>query len=218
MLLLKMLIEKIGARGIVSSIEKKLLPFENKLPSTEIKIFPVSKQVTKDYKKSLENIINPENSKSNQELFDKIFEEEFDSIKKYINLYREKFEKKHRFKLTDQKINSTAVYYCNYITDINTALEKIKFYNEIIKQAEFKFLNELDITIILEDNAINYIIDQFVMKKLKTDNLYIKLTDNFELGFKLIKEKTGKDRFFITESALKKPEIFLNRLIKKELG
>ena len=210
--------ENTGARGIVSSIEKKLLPFENKLPSTEIKIFPVSKQVTKDYKKSLENIINPENSKSNQELFDKIFEEEFDSIKKYINLYREKFEKKHRFKLTDQKINSTAVYYCNYITDINTALEKIKFYNEIIKQAEFKFLNELDITIILEDNAINYIIDQFVMKKLKTDNLYIKLTDNFELGFKLIKEKTGKDRFFITESALKKPEIFLNRLIKKELG
>ncbi len=210
--------ENTGARGLVSSIEKTLLPFENKLPSTEIKTFPVSKQACEDYKAFLEIIIAPEKSELNQELFDKIFEEELSSIKKYIHLYQEKFEKKYSFKLTKQKINNTAVYYCNYVTDINTALEKIKFYNEIIKKTEFKFLNELDINIILEDDAINYIVNQFVVKKLKTDDLYIKLTDSFELGFKLIKEKTGKNRFFIPESAIKKPEIFLNRLVKEELG
>jgi len=44
---------------------------------------------------------------------------------------------------------------------------------------------------------------------IKLDNLYKKLTNEFEDGLKLIREKTGKNRFFITKDALLDPERFL---------
>jgi ATP-dependent Clp protease ATP-binding subunit ClpX len=43
--------EKTGARGLVSAIEKVLIPFETRLPSTDIKHFLVTKEVVDDPKR-----------------------------------------------------------------------------------------------------------------------------------------------------------------------
>ena len=45
--------ENTGARGLVSVIEQVLIPFETKLPSTNIKEFPVSVSVIEDPEKTL---------------------------------------------------------------------------------------------------------------------------------------------------------------------
>ena len=69
----------------------------------------------------------------------------------------------------------------------------------------------------MEENAIDFIIEQLINSGIKLDNLYKKLTNEFENGLKLIREKTGKNRFFITKEALLAPEPFINQLIKDEL-
>ena len=61
------------------------------------------------------------------------------------------------------------------------------------------------------------IIDQFENSDTKLEDFYTQLSEDFEHGLKLIREKTGRNRFFITKQALLEPEQFINKLIKNEL-
>ena len=49
------------------------------------------------------------------------------------------------------------------------------------------------------------------------DQFYKQLNDNFEHGLKLVREKTGKSRFFITREALLNPENFIRSMLTEQL-
>ncbi|MDA3832926.1 MAG: hypothetical protein PF495_05975, partial [Spirochaetales bacterium] len=74
-----------------------------------------------------------------------------------------------------------------------------------------------DINIVMEEEAVDFIIKQFIDSGIKLGEFYQQLIIDFELGFKLIIEKTGENRFFITKQALLGPESFISNLIKNEL-
>ncbi|MBW1833386.1 MAG: hypothetical protein JRI62_00930 [Deltaproteobacteria bacterium] len=100
--------------------------------------------------------------------------------------------------------------------DIGNAIKNIKSYYDDIKKIELYFFKNSDINIVLEENAIDFIIEQLINYGITLDNLHKKLTGEFEDGLKFIREKTGKNRFFITKDALLDPERFINKLIKNE--
>jgi hypothetical protein len=70
----------------------------------------------------------------------------------------------------------------------------------------------------MEDDAIDYIIEQFENSTYDHEEFYDHLTTDFEYGLKLVQEKTGKNRFFITKNALLNPESFISSLIQNELS
>ena len=82
---------------------------------------------------------------------------------------------------------------------------------------ELVFLKNHDINIVLENDAVDMIIESLAYESITQADLQKRLGDDFALGFKLMREKTGKDRFFITRQALLDPETFINSLIKAEL-
>jgi len=55
-----------------------------------------------------------------------------------------------------------------------------------------------------------------VSGKVDIDDMYEKITDDFEYGLKLIREKTHRNRFFLSKNALTNPENYLNQTIKAE--
>jgi ATP-dependent Clp protease ATP-binding subunit ClpX len=111
-----------------------------------------------------------------------------------------------------------AEFYGKHIMDIGSAINHIRSrYNEI-KQIELYFFKSHDINIVFEEEAIDYIIERLVVTDAKIKTFYRKLTDDFELGLKLIMEKSGKNRFFISRQALVDPDEFISTLIKRELS
>lgn len=66
----------------------------------------------------------------------------------------------------------------------------------------------------LEEDAIDFIIDECVNSVIELKDFYHRLTTEFEYGLKLVAEKTGKNRFFITRSALLEPESYIRNLLK----
>ena len=52
---------------------------------------------------------------------------------------------------------------------------------------------------------------------MKVEEFYKQLTSYFEHGLELVREKTGRNRFFITREALVDPETFISNLIKNEI-
>ena len=210
--------EKTGARGLVSAIERKMLLFEKKLPSKGTKKFPVTAKVIENPEESLEALIASPDEKKIDESFKKLSDIEKEFIKDYLKSNSNNLSEKYSLTMTPSRIDVVADYYTRYIMDTGSVIKKIKSFYDEIKKIELYFFKTHDINIVLEEDAIDYIIEQFVTSEIHLDAFYKQLTKDFELGLKLVREKTGKNRFFVTRKALLDPESFISELIKDELS
>jgi ATP-dependent Clp protease ATP-binding subunit ClpX len=211
-------LENTGARGLVSAVEEALLVFEKKLPSTNIKKFPVTATDVEHPERSLKKILALSSHDKLNETYEKLFIAEKEYIKRYLDSHKTIFAKKYGLTLTQSRIDVVASYYVNHIMDIEKVIKKIKSFYDDIKKIELYFFKNHDINIVLEDDAIDFIIDQLEDSTYDLDALYDHISTDFEYGLKLVQEKTGKNRFFITKDALVNPESFISNLIKNELN
>jgi len=209
--------EKTGARGLVSAIERKMLLFEKKLPSKGTKKFPVTATVIENPEESLEALIASPDDKKINESFEKLSNNEKEFIKDYLKSNNKNLSEKYNLTMTPSRIDIIAEYYTRHIMDTGITIKRIKSFYDEIKKIELYFFKTHDINIVLEEDAIDYIIEQLVTSEIRIDVFYKQLTEDFELGLKLVREKTERNRFFITRKALLDPESFISELIKDEL-
>ena len=101
--------------------------------------------------------------------------------------------------------------------EIEKAIKKIKSLYDDIKRIELYFFKSHDINIVLEDDAVDFIIEKLGHSSHNLEGFFEQLTANFEHGLKLVREKTGRNRFFITKNALQAPEAYVSSLIKDDL-
>jgi ATP-dependent Clp protease ATP-binding subunit ClpX len=210
--------ENTGARGLVSAIEKALLVFEKKLPSSPIKKFPVTGTAVEDPEGMLKKMLALSNFDELNETYEKLFLEEKEYIKTYLNANKKNLAEKYGLTLTVSRIDIVASYYANHMMDIEKAIKKIKTFYDDIKKIELYFFKNHDINIVMEDDAVDFIIDKFEKSTHDLGELYEKLSVDFEYGLKLVREKTGKHRFFITKDALINSEDFISNLIRDDLS
>jgi len=194
-----------------------MLLFEKKLPSKGTKKFPVTAAVIENPEESLEVLITSPDDKKINESFEKLSNNEKECIKDYLKSNNKNLSEKHNLTMTPSRIDIIAEYYTRYIMDTGSGIKKIKSFYDEIKKIELYFFKIHDINIVLEEDAIDYIIEQLVTSEIHLDAFYKQLTKDFELGLKLVREKTAKNRFFITRKALLNPESFISELIKDEL-
>ncbi|MGA8179866.1 MAG: AAA family ATPase [Desulfobacterales bacterium] len=210
--------ENTGARGLVSAVEKALLVFEKKLPSSPIKKFPVTGAAVENPEGTLKKMLALSNFDELNETYEKLFLEEKEYIKYYLNANKKNLAEKYGLTLTTSRIDIVASYYANHMMDIEKAIKKIKTFYDDIKKIELYFFKNHDINIVMEDDAVDFIIDKFEKSTHDLGELYEKLSVDFEYGLKLVREKTGRHRFFITKDALINPEDFISNLIRDELS
>jgi len=210
--------ENTGARGLVSAVEKALIVFEKKLPSSQIHKFPVTGTAVEDPERTLNKMLALSDIDELNEIYEKLFLEEKEYIKIYLNANKKNLAEKYGLTLTASRIDIVASYYANHMMDIEKAIKKIKTFYDDIKNIELYFFKNHDINIVMEDDAVDFIIDNFEKSAHDLGELYEKLSTDFEYGLKLVREKTGKHRFFITKYALMNPEAFIGNLIKDELS
>ena len=207
--------ENTGARGLVSSVEGALLPFEKSLPSSTLTRFAVTRQVLDRPRQSLENLLQHPFDESLANAFEQLASEEHQRIIDYVTTNRKTFSGKYGLQLTDSRVALVARAYCRRATDIDKVLSKIKAYYEETKTIELYFIKNHGINIVLEEEAIDTIIEECIEAHKTPESYYKDLTASFEHGLKLVREKTGRTRFFLTRDALKRPEAFIAGLLKQ---
>jgi ATP-dependent Clp protease ATP-binding subunit ClpX len=210
--------ENTGARGLVSAVEKALLEFEKKLPSTPIKKFAATNSKIKNPETAIQKLIASCNDKLTNESFEKLVREEQEYVKQYLKSNKKHLAEKYSLTMTPSRIDIVAKYYVKNIMHIENAVKNIKSYYDDIKKIELYFFRNHDINIVLEEDAIDFIIDQLIESTIELKDVYKKLNLDFEHGLKLVREKTDRSRFFITRQALLSPEIYIGNLIKRNLG
>lgn len=206
--------ENTGARGLVSAIEQGLIPYEKALPSTPVKIFPVTLNILKDPEKSIRFLEDPDNKDVIEDTFNRLLNAEKEFVRNYILSNQHLFSEKYSLSLSSSRIDSVAELYLKNVMEVGTALEKIKNYADAIKKVELYFYKNHEINIVMEDDAIDLIIEKVVADSLGMQKFYDQLTADFQYGLRLVQEKTGKKRFFITKKALMDPESYIKTLLR----
>ncbi len=207
--------ESTGARGLVSAVEKTLLEFEKKLPSTRIKKFPATLDIIKNPQSSIEKLTRASDSHFNN-LFKSLDQEERQRITQYLDSNKEHLENKYNLTMTPSRVNIVAQAYAKNIKDIESVVKHIKSHYDDIKKMELQFFKNHDMNIVLEEDAIDFIMEQLIQAPIDLKNVYQKVDMDFKHGLKLAREKTGRSRFFITRQALLDPEAYISQMIQSE--
>ena len=209
--------ENTGARGLVSAIEAALMPFERSLPTGHVRRFPVTEAAIADAEKALGDCESDPSSSVRAETFERLRREEIERIRSYITDRKRHLGGKYGISLTPLLIDAVAQYYAGHVVDVGRATERIKALADDIKNIELLFYNNHDINIVLEEDAVHAIIERLLTARVTLDEVYRQLSADFEYGLKLVRDKTGRSRFFLTRDALLDPEHYVSDLLRDEV-
>ena len=209
--------ENTGARGLVSAVEKALLEFERKLPSTDLNKFPATKGIVDNPEAFLKAITAEPQKQASHQLFDRLMLQEKGTIKAYLKENEKSIAEKYNLTMTPSRIDIVATCYAKSTLDIGKVIKKIKSHYDEVKKIELYFFKNHDINIVLEEDAIDFIIEKLVESPFELKDVSEKINQDFQHGLKLAREKTNRNRFFITRQALLDPEAYVSELIKNKI-
>jgi endopeptidase Clp ATP-binding regulatory subunit ClpX len=208
--------ENTGARGLVSAVEAVLLPFENQLPSSSITQLPVVPELIDNPDQMLQGLLDPVRRKNWEKRYHQMVQKENEYIQDYIENHWQHLSLKENLAFSPFRCKMIANYYCKYISNLEAAFNKIKSYYDQVKQIELYFFNKHDINIILEEDAIDFIIAQMIHSTVSFEDMFEKLSSDFVDGLQQVRQQTDSNRFFVTREALLNPNRFIRNLMTIE--
>jgi len=204
-----------GARGLVSVIEKVLMKFEKKLPSTNIKRLLVTKEMVENPVGELALLLENAENRERKERYHRVIKQEKVELEEYIKKQKKNFPEKYRDVLKGARLNLIVERVVNTGIEMSVVLEEILSIDEAVKEYEKAFFEESGIKIRFEECVVDQLIGRAFEEETPVEVLCSTILKNYQHGLKLIREKNGRNEFIITREALKNPERFLNRLIKE---
>ncbi|NNG07037.1 MAG: AAA domain-containing protein [Desulfobacteraceae bacterium] len=207
--------EKTGARGLVSAMEKVLIPFEKNLPSTDIKKLLVTSDLVDDPVGELSSLKQNPDDPKRQERFERGARQELESIKAFITSRVRDFSQTSRLELYEKRIGLVAELYLKTICDINTAFEDFAQMYRQIKVEEETLFDQLETNITFDDSAVDEIIRQSIETGEEPRSLALGLAKKLEYGLKLVRDRAGVEDFIINGEAVTDMEKYINGLVKK---
>ena len=209
--------ENTGARGLVSAIERNLIEFEKKLPSIKINKFPATAAFIAAPAAAIDSLTDVSQQHKTGALFDQLVHEEKEIIKQYLKENKNNLSAKYSLTMTPSRIDLVAACYTKNTLDIGKIITKIKSFYDEIKKIELYFYKNHDINIVLEEDAIDFIIEQLIEASIDLKLIYQKIDEDFKYGLKLAHEKINRNRFFLTRQAMLNPEKYIANLIKEDI-
>ncbi len=209
--------ENTGARGLVSAAEKALLDFERKLPSAGINKFPATMDIIDNPEAFLKTITAESKKQETDQLFERLMQQEKEIIKEYLRENQKNLAEKYSLTMTPSRIDIVATCYAKNTLDIGKVIKKIKSHYDEIKKIELYFFKNNDINIVLEEDAIDFIMEKLIEFPFELKDVTEKINQDFQHGLKLARERTNRNRFFITRQALLDPEAYVSELIRDQI-
>jgi ATP-dependent protease Clp ATPase subunit len=205
--------QQTGARGLISAIEKVLLKFERKLPSTDVMELVVTEEMVKDPEGELKKLLADPHNEKRLRRYQELVSQEREEMKTYIKERKTEFLSRYGAIFSDSRLDLVAEKVINEELDVNSAFEEVIATYYQIRGFEKSFLELHDIEITLDDEAIDLLLTWVVMEGKDATEILSNLEDLFEPALQLIRDKTGVSNFTISKQGVDNPEDYLNTLI-----
>src|SRR4030042_1315508 len=149
--------EKTGARGLVSAVEKVLLKFEKRLPSTDIRKFVVARELVLDPDHELERLLDAPRNPEMLARLEALLSEEKTSLKQSILNREGEFQKRYGIFFPESRINLIVDRIVEKGHDVNTVFEEVVEIQRLVENFEKDFYRRNGIRIRFSEEAIDRI-------------------------------------------------------------
>ena len=207
--------EKIGARGLVSAVEKVLIKFEKRLPSTDIRKFVVTRDVVENPGRELARLLKDPSDPEMLEKFEALLSHEKMVLKESILSREGEFKKHYGMVFREGRIDLIVTRMIEKGHDVNTVSEEVVEIQRQVEEFERDFERRTGIDLQFSEEAINRITEIILNEDGKGTALFSRLSKDYEYGFELIRDKTGQRDFIVTRETVDDPEGYLNRMIRE---
>jgi len=207
--------EKTGARGLVSAVEKILIKFEKRLPSTDIRKLVVTQAVVEDPERALGRHLQDPSDPEMLEKFEAVLSREKMALKESIVRRETEFKKRYGIVFREGRIDLIINRMIEKGYDVNTVSEEVVEVQRQVEEFEKDFQRRTGIDLQFSEEAIHRVTEIILKEEGKGTGFFPKLSKDFEYGFELIRDKTGQREFIVTRETVDDPEGYLNRVIRE---
>jgi len=206
--------EHTGARGLISAIEKVLLKFERKLPSTNIQELVVTVEIVKNPKEELKRLLDNPREEKRLKRYEALVANERAEMKKYIKDRKSEFLSRYGAIFTDPRLDLVVDRVIKKEMDLNSAFEEVLSLYCQIREFEKSFLERHGIEISLDDEAVDFVLTRIVREGRDSREIFTTLDTLFEPALQLIRSKLGLNTFSVPLEGVENPETYFDNLIK----
>ncbi|HYA92638.1 MAG TPA: AAA family ATPase [Thermodesulfobacteriota bacterium] len=207
--------EKTGARGLVSAVEKVLIRFEKRLPSTDIQKFVVTGALVEDPDRELKRLLQDPSNPEMLEKFESLLSREKMVLKESVQRREAEFKKRYGIVFREGRIDLIVNRMIEKGYDVNSVSEEVVEVQRQVEEFERDFQRRTGINLEFSEEAIHRITEIILNEEGKGAGLFSRLSKDYEYGFELIRDKTGQREFTVTRETVDDPEGYLNRMIRE---
>ncbi|MGA9755752.1 MAG: AAA family ATPase [Desulfobaccales bacterium] len=208
-------LEKTGARGLVSVIERVLIQFEKRLPSTQVMELVVTPELVDHAAEELERLLaNPEDPDLKTR-FTQAAAKEREILQQSIWRRESELLYRYHLPLTEARAELLADQYHHWDCDLKTAFEEMARLHDQVHLFEEKFLDTHGIELHFDPEATDEILRQAVARDTSALAICQEMAKDLEYALKLVRDRTSQDQFLLTREALCDLDAYLNRVIRE---
>jgi len=213
---------KTGARALVSVLEKALLPFETRLPSTEVKRLLLTPEVVRDPEGELKRLLEEGESPELVQRFEAAVRAERMELLKMIAKRESLYEERLDRPLSPRRMDLIADEYYRSGMALGLAFERVLERLEEIRDFEDGFYATYSLEIVFDESAEAAILAGAAEQRVGVSTFLNQLSKVLEPGLRLVRERTGLSNFVLPEEAVTQTDAYLSRLFtnhyRKTLG
>jgi ATP-dependent Clp protease ATP-binding subunit ClpX len=206
--------ERTGARGLVSVLEKAVLAFEKKLPSTDIRFLVVSPEVVKDPKAELERLLLQPDNPDFLDRYEKAWQQDKAAVVDSLLSREEYFRERYSVALSEDRIDLVVTWHLRSGIELEELFQELVTMIAEIRRFEADFLAKHQIRLSFADDATDEILHRAVAEGTNAETICRRISRDYDYALKLVMDKTGQREFTITKDAIMDPETFINETIR----
>jgi ATP-dependent Clp protease ATP-binding subunit ClpX len=208
--------EQTGARGLVSVMEKVLLPFEKKLPSTAIEYLVVTTEVVHQPRQELERLLHESGRPDfHRERYQILAAKEHERLMAFILHARGPYLEENEVLPTPERLALMARHCQQQNMDPGDVCD---FFIDLVRQIRHCAENssaKCGLLVSFSEEAMDRILAK-QPRSIRNIRVFCEaLLDVFEYGLRLLSQKKGFERVIIPAAGVDAPEQFINGLVEK---
>jgi endopeptidase Clp ATP-binding regulatory subunit ClpX len=206
--------EKTGARGLVSVMEQFLLPYEKKLPSSDLDYLVVSRQMVVEPEPELAGLLaDPAMAEFHRRRFELLESEELDRIVEFLRKSRADCFLREEFSGSRARLRLMAAMCQADNLESDEACQAMVELIGYIRECEVRF-SSADLAVGFDETAVDEILASFPGSQAEVDSICERVFRVCEPGLRLMSRKKGVHQVILTSEAIIDPEKFINRLVQ----
>jgi hypothetical protein len=206
-------LEKTGARGLLSVMEKTLLPFEKSLPSTSLRHLVISRGFVEDPQGSLVTMLDATSNGYHLRRYHELRLLDHARLVDIIEQSNGDFLREQAVDTTSERINMMASYCLDEFMDVRDVCTDFVEMIHHIRDYAATVSVDCNINVILDDNAVDLILQKSRLTVSSVNEVCQKIFTVLDYGLRLIGQKRLDGELVIPVEGVESPETFINKVL-----